>query len=509
MRTGALALLGLVGPLHGAGQYRPPPADFGAFCGLGPGPGAIVRAPAGNAQRVPADDLAANWERIRRSLREAVGESTYQLWLEPLELEGAEGDALVVGADPNMVGWVSDRFARALERSAQDVLGPAAGVTLVPRGTGAPARAERRAEREASSPAAAASLAHTGESAARAPAFNPRYTFEQFVIGDANRLAHAAALSVAELPGQAYNPLFLYGAPGLGKTHVLHAIGNYLEQHDPAMRVRYTTVEAFTNHFVLSLQQRGLEAFKASYRDVDVLLIDDVQFLAAKARTEEEFFHTFDQLYEAGAQLVLTSDRLPGDLDALEDRLRERFAAGLVTDLGAPDLPVRLAILAKRIAHDGIPLADDSALLRIAERIEGDVRTLEGALIRVVAYHSLTRRPIDSALVDEVLGGLYPATRPPRRSVADVRKAVAAAFDVTEEELCSPTRASRVAWPRQVGMYLAREHTEASLPLIGREFGGRNHTTVLHACKRISERIATDRSAFDAVHNVSEDLSRP
>jgi chromosomal replication initiator protein len=342
------------------------------------------------------------------------------------------------------------------------------------------------------------------------PTLNPKYGFEQFVIGDTNRMAHAAALAVAEMPGQAYNPLFIYGAPGLGKTHLLHAIGNYVTGHDPSLSVRYATVESFTNHFVHSLQAGSTDEFKASYRASDVLLIDDVQFLQSKARTEEEFFHTFNALYESGSQLVLTSDRPPRDLAALEDRLRERFESGLVTDVHPPDLATRLTILRKRVQHDRIELSDLSALEVIAERITANVRALEGALVRVVAYHSLTRRPIDAALAREVLDTLYPAARRrPSRSVHEVQRATCEAFSLSLEELLSASRSQRLAWPRQVAMYLARELTDQTLPAIGREFGGRNHATVIHACKRTAERIGTDREAYALVNTITERLQEP
>ena len=240
---------------------------------------------------------------------------------------------------------------------------------------------------------------------------NPKYTFDQFVIGDGNRLAHAAALAVAELPAQAYNPLFIYGPPGVGKTHLLHAIAHYLHATSPSVTVRCTTVEHFTSDFVNALQSGGIDGFKSFYRHADVLLVDDVQFLESKVRTEEEFFHTFNALYETGSQLVLTSDRLPRDMRALEARLCERFQSGLVADVRPPDFPTRLTILRKRAQHDDVDLADPAALDAIAERVPDNVRALEGALIRVVAYHSLTERPLTPELATEVLDRLYPRPR--------------------------------------------------------------------------------------------------
>jgi chromosomal replication initiator protein len=439
----------------------------------------------------PLPDL---WTAVHGHLRSAVGESTYALWLAPLELRGREGDHLLVSAPDEIRSWVSDRFARVLQSCVAAEFGAEVSVTVVPSSEQAPAQASARPVPSWSRPEPI-------------PTLNPKYGFEQFVIGDTNRMAHAAALAVAEMPGQAYNPLFIYGAPGLGKTHLLHAIGNYVTGHDPSLSVRYATVESFTNHFVHSLQAGSTDEFKASYRASDVLLIDDIQFLQSKARTEEEFFHTFNALYESGSQLVLTSDRPPRDLAALEDRLRERFESGLVTDVHPPDIATRLTILRKRVQHDRVELADHSALEVIAERITANVRALEGALVRVVAYHSLTRRPIDAALAREVLDTLYPAARRrPTRSVHEVQRATCEAFSLSLEELLSASRSQRLSWPRQVAMYLARELTDQTLPAIGREFGGRNHTTVIHACKRTAERIGADREAYAVVSTITERL---
>ena len=340
--------------------------------------------------------------------------------------------------------------------------------------------------------------------------FNPRYRFEQFIIGETNRLAHAAALVVAENPGQAYNPLFLYAPPGLGKTHLLHAIGNYTVAFSAGATVRYATAESFTNHFLTALTSRSLDAFKRAYRDADVLLIDDVQFLADKARTEEEFFHTFNALYESGRQLVLTCDRLPRALTAIEQRLRERFEAGLVAEIKAPDHATRVAILRKRAALDDIVVSDPAVLDLIADRVPQNIRLLEGALIRVVAYHSLTGRPIDVPLTTEVLDVTDPVTRAPGRaaplSIADIQSVVARQFDVGVDQLTSSSRAAAVNWPRQLAISLARDLTGQSLPAIGAAFGGRNHTTVMHACKRVSERCKNDQQAVQTLAQLRRDL---
>jgi chromosomal replication initiator protein len=373
------------------------------------------------------------------------------------------------------------------------VLGQDVAVRLVaPEAPDAPADAERPPAR-------------TGWAAADVP-FNPRFTFDQFVIGDSNRLAHGAALAVAEMPALAYNPLFICGPPGLGKTHLLHSIANYVTAYGDGLTVRYTTVEGFTNHFIGALHHDGIDAFKRAYRDVGVLLVDDVQFLQRKAKTEEEFFHTFNALHAAGAQIVLTSDRLPRDMAALEDRLRERFEAGLVCDVRPPDYDTRLTILRKRVQQDGVRAADPAALALIAERVDSNVRALEGALIRTVAFGSLTGRTVTAELAEEVLGGLYPDLRPRARSIDEIQRRICQDFEIELDDLLSHSRAAALTWPRQLAMYLTRELTDETLPAIGRAFGGRNHTTVLHACKRTAARIAEDRDAFDTVRRLAGEL---
>jgi chromosomal replication initiator protein len=440
------------------------------------------------------------WSAIQDELRQAVPADMYDVWLAPLRAVGLEGDILVVEAPRELRAWVAERFARVLQASTAAVLGPQ--VTVDVRCGASTGRAPGAGAAARDAPAPRAPESH---------GINPNLTFEQFVIGDANRFAHAAALAVAELPGHAYNPLFVYGPPGVGKTHLLHSIGNYVLAYGGGLTVRYTTVETFTNHFLAALHRNDMDRFKGSYRHADVLLIDDVQFLASKAKTEEEFFHTFNALHDLGSQLVLTSDRLPRDLSALEDRLRERFEAGLVTAIESPDLTTRVAVLRKRAQHDGVVLADDGVLPLLADRAPHSVRALEGALIRVVAYASLTGRPLTTALAAKVIDDLYPARAAPAGeqaplTVEAIQDITADAFGLTRDELLSPSRAARLAWPRQVAMYLAREHTGETLPAIGARFAGRNHTTVLHAYRRTAQRIAADPEAFDFVRRLTERL---
>ncbi|MGP0053026.1 MAG: chromosomal replication initiator protein DnaA [Solirubrobacteraceae bacterium] len=427
-------------------------------------------------------DAIGAWRTIQGELRRLVGESTFEVWLAALELDSWDGAVLSLKAPPGTEAWISGRFRSIVEAASREVLGTAVTISLAGRSPDAPSPAQAALQIE-SEPAA----------------LHPRYRFEQFIIGEGNRLAHAAALAVAELPGQAYNPLFLHAPPGLGKTHLLHAIGNYVTAYGGGATVRYTTAEAFTNDFLSALHHKSLEPFKRAYRHVDVLLIDDIQFLASKARTEEEFFHTFNALHESGRQMVLTCDRLPRALVAIEERLRERFEAGLVADIQPPDHATRVAILRKRAELDQITLADPAVLELIADRVTDNVRSLEGALIRVVAFHSLIQKQIDMDLATQVLDTMYPnrGRRPP--TIAEVQSIVAAHFKLSVEQLTSPSRTRRINWPRQVAIHLARDLTGESLPAIGKAFGGRNHATVLHACKRVSERLRDDQQTVDEI----------
>jgi chromosomal replication initiator protein len=440
------------------------------------------------------------WNAVRHQLRQTVPADMYDIWLAPLRAVELDGSQLVLEAPPELRAWVADRFARVLQASAAAVLGPGATVDVQ---SGSLTDRPRRSAAEART-----TDVQPADSEREHDGLNPKFNFDQFVIGDSNRFAHAASLAVAELPGQAYNPLFIYGPPGVGKTHLLHSIGNYVLAYGAGLSVRYTTVETFTNQFLAALHRGDMDRFKGRYRHSDVLLIDDVQFLASKAKTEEEFFHTFNALHDMGSQLVLTSDRLPRDLDALEDRLRERFEAGLVTAIAPPDTSTRVTVLRKRAQHDGVILADDGVLPLLADRVPHNMRALEGALIRVVAFASLTGRPVSAELADEVLTDLYPtgARAAAPATVEDIQDLTAEAFGLTREELLSTSRAARLTWPRQVAMYLAREHTDETLPAIGARFGGRNHTTVLHAWRRTVERVAGDPEASEIVRQLTERL---
>jgi chromosomal replication initiator protein len=338
---------------------------------------------------------------------------------------------------------------------------------------------------------------------AEAVGINPKYTFDSFVIGSSNRFAHAAALAVAEAPAQAYNPLFIYGHTGLGKTHLLHAVANYVGQHSADMTVRYVTSETFVNDFINSLRDKRIEGFKQRYRTYDVLLIDDVQFFEHKERIQEEFFHTFNSLHEAGRQIVMSSDRPPRDIATLEDRLRSRFEWGLITDIQPPDLETRIAILRRKVKYDGINVDDPEVLTFVASRVSTNIRELEGALTRVVAFSSLTGRRMDVGLAQDVLRDVFPQGEAAAVSIDRIQELVCERFSVSMGELTGDRRSQNIVYPRQVAMYLARELTDSSLPKIGRQFGGRDHTTVIHATSKIARLIVQDRSVYNLVQELT------
>ncbi len=429
-------------------------------------------------------------------MRAEVTDATFHIWLAPLELAAHDGDALFVRAPAHARGWVEERYLPVIAAAARRAVGERATVEVVEEGWEPPAAGAGGAQGPVSAADAAESQVDRGTR------LNPKYTFEQFVICDDNRLAHAAALTVAELPGQAYNPLFLHGRPGLGKTHLLHAIGNYVQLYGGGLRVSYATVDGFTSAFVDAMRRRDPDAFRERFRSVDVLLVDDVQFLADKQKTTEELFHTFNALHEAGAQIVLTSDREPAEMRDLELRLAERFGSGLVAELAPPSFDARLAILRKRARLDALGDVPDDALVTIAGSVTSSVRNLEAALIRVVAYASLTGEAVTPELARRVLERFRATADRPDSLIERIQEATAEAFDVNPGALTATDRTPRVAFARQVAMYLARELTGESLPSIGRRFGGRNHTTVLHACRRVEDVMAREGDARDTVDNL-------
>lgn len=336
---------------------------------------------------------------------------------------------------------------------------------------------------------------------------NSKYTFETFVIGSGNRFAHAASLAVAEAPAKAYNPLFIYGGVGLGKTHLMHAIGHYVLEHNPSAKVVYLSSEKFTNEFINSIRDNKAVEFRNKYRSVDVLLIDDIQFLAGKEQTQEEFFHTFNTLHEESKQIVISSDRPPKEIPTLEDRLRSRFEWGLITDITPPDLETRIAILRKKAKADGLDIPNE-VMLYIANQIDSNIRELEGALIRVVAYSSLINKDINADLAAEALKDIIPSSKPRVITIHDIQRVVGQHYNVKLEDFKAKKRTKSVAFPRQIAMYLSRELTDFSLPKIGEEFGGRDHTTVIHAHEKISKLLDSDAQLQKQVKEIQDMLQR-
>ena len=476
------------------------------------------------------------WEEALRLISEQVNEGTFRIWFEPTVGLGVVNGTYSVGVASDFSrDWIDSRFRTLIA----DAVSQAAGESLRLEIVASPALTHTTTDpsafpaplpavdtRQTLPPAVPAGSDRSGPLTFRSPrrrlaghaspGLRPpraeglssvagllgKYTFDTFVIGPSNRFAHAAALAAAETPGTQYNPLFIYGGVGLGKTHLLQAIGNYALRNHPALKVRYLTLETFTNDFINSLRDDSIEGFKNRYRTVDVLLIDDIQFLQKKEQTQEEFFHTFNTLYDAQKQIVISSDRHPKGLATLEDRLVSRFEWGLITDIQPPDLETRVAILRKKVRADGITLADDDVLMLIASRVPTNIRELEGCLTRVVAFSSFTKRPIDVDLAREVLKDI-PETPSTRVTIDLILSTVAEATGVSVTEITGDKRSRPVVESRHLVMYLARELTDASLPKIGDRIGGRDHTTVLHAVDKIAKLMREDREMYNRVQRLT------
>jgi chromosomal replication initiator protein len=436
-------------------------------------------------QELTAETL---WTEVAGRLKGALNDTTYETWFGDVSSRELTDDAFVLSVPNDFTrDWIEGHFLDLIGAAVRDEVGQERKIRLF---------VER--EVEPSGP-----MQESPAPPAQAVLMSQKYTFDSFVIGSSNRFAHAAALAVAEAPAQAYNPLFIYGGTGLGKTHLLQAIGQYVGEHSRKLSVRYITSETFMNDFINSLRDKRIEGFKQRYRTYDLLLIDDIQFLEHKERIQEEFFHTFNSLYEAGRQIVISSDRPPREISTLEERLRSRFEWGLITDIQPPDLETRIAILRKKVKTDGIHVPDPQVLTFIAGRVSTNIRELEGALTRVVAFSSLTARPMTVELAQDVLKDVFPQGEAPEVSIERIQTAVTERFGLSMEELCGDRRSQNIVYPRQVAMYLSRELTDASLPKIGREFGGRDHTTVIHATSKIARMIREDRSVYNLVQELT------
>jgi chromosomal replication initiator protein len=433
------------------------------------------------------------WNEVAGRLKGALNETTYRTWF--AEAEGAElsDDAFVLGVPNDFTReWIEGHFLGLIGAAVRDVTGQERRVALTV------------TERLPVDPAPSAEVPpRQPGSGGSDSGMNPKYTFDLFVIGSSNRFAHAAALAVAEAPAQANNPRFIYGGTRRGKTHLMQAIAQYVAEHSGDLSVRYVTSETFMNDFINSLRDKRIEGFKQRYRTYDLLLVDDVQFFEHKERIQEEFFHTFNSLYEAGSQIVMSSDRPPRDIATLEERLRSRFEWGLITDIQPPDLETRIAILRKKVKTDGIHVPDPQVLSFVASRISTNIRELEGALTRVVAFSSLTGRSLSVELAEDVLKDVFPQGEAAEVSIRRIQELVSERFQLSMDELCGDKRSQNIVYPRQVAMYLSRELTDSSLPKIGKEFGGRDHTTVIHATSKIARLIREDRSVYNLVQELT------
>jgi chromosomal replication initiator protein len=430
------------------------------------------------------------WTEVSARLKEELSDGPYAQWFTGASGALEDDGFVLLVRDDFTREWVDDHYRALVEHAVSAALEESRPVRIVA------ADSSRHAEELEPPPRRVEGLSH-------------KYTFDSFVIGSSNRFAHAAALAVAEAPAQAYNPLFIYGGTGLGKTHLLQAIASYVGEHSRHFSVRYVTSETFMNDFINSLRDKRIEGFKQRYRHYDLLLVDDIQFFEHKERIQEEFFHTFNSLYEAGRQIVISSDRPPRAIATLEARLRSRFEWGLITDIQAPDLETRIAILRKKVKTDAIHVPDSQLLTFIASRISTNIRELEGALTRVVAFSSLTGRPMTVELAQEVLKDVFPQGELPEVSVERIQETVIDRFSISMQELVGDRRSQSIVYPRQVAMYLCRELTDSSLPKIGKKFGGRDHTTVIHATSKIAKLIQEDRSVYNLVQELTARIKQP
>jgi len=423
------------------------------------------------------NELLEIWEQALYILEKKLNKHSYNTWIKPIKPISYYNNRLIIETPNNFSkSWLSERYAPLVKSVFEDILQQTTDVQFVIPGEkiddyNPPSKATRNDYEESTQ-------TH----------FNPKYTFDSFVVGNSNRFAHAACLAVAELPAKAYNPLFIYGGVGLGKTHLMHAIGHYILEHSENSKVSYASSEQFTNELINAIRFDRTVEFRNKYRSMDVLLVDDIQFLAGKESTQEEFFHTFNTLYEANKQIIISSDRPPKEIPTLEDRLRSRFEWGLITDIQPPDLETRIAILRKKAQQENLFISDES-IFYIADNINSNIRELEGALIRVKAYATLNNKEITTDLVAEILKDVIPTKKPKPITAELIQQVVASHFNIRVEDFKAKKRTKQVAFPRQVAMYLVREMTDLSLPKIGEAFGGRDHTTVIHACEKIATEL--------------------
>jgi len=445
------------------------------------------------------------WADTLDVVRQELNTPTFKTWFENTLPLGVIDEVLVVSVQNEFArDWLESRYSGLLASALAQVLGRPMTVSFR---VGAEVAVLPESVVAVDSPRMP-NLEEVEQKRVKAASegdFNPKYTFESFVMGTSNQFAYHAALAVAETPGGAYNPLFIYGGVGLGKTHLLQSIGHYVKTSFPHMKVKYVSSEQFTNDFINSIGDRDksrIDGFRRQYRTNDVLLVDDIQFLAGKEGTQEEFFHTFNTLQQAGKQIVLSSDGPPKDIGSLEDRLRSRFEMGLITDIQPPELETRIAILRRKVESEGLAVPDE-ILSFIADRISSNIRELEGALIRIVAFSSLTRHTIDLDLARSVLKDIFPERSLKPITVSTIQQEVCKFYGIAKNDLVGNKRSQSIVYPRQVAMYLARELTDLSLPRIGAEFGGRDHTTVMHATAKIQKLLNAQREVYNQIQTLT------
>ncbi len=445
------------------------------------------------------EELEVIWEKVQKDVEPQMTKPSYETWLKPTKPLKIENNTLFIEV-PNEFArdLLESRYASLILSTLKEYLALEVNLKFI--------IVNNNSSQE--QPTFAPQINNLGvEEVNQNLNLNPKYTFESFVVGESNRFAHAASLAVAESPAHAYNPLFIYGGVGLGKTHLMQAIGHFVVQHSPHYKVVYVSSEKFTNELINAIRNNTTPNFRGKYRTIDLLLIDDIQFLAGKESTQEEFFHTFNALHEASKQIVISSDRPPRDIPTLEDRLRSRFEWGLITDIQAPDLETRIAILRKKAVTEGWKLPTD-VITYIADLINSNIRELEGALIRVIAYASLTNQKITMELANEVLKDVVSTQQTQKITIPLIQQIVADYFQITTDDLKSKRRTQNITYPRQIAMYLCRELTDSSLPKIGDEFGGKDHTTVIHACNRVNEFITSEPKTNQIIRELVQKIKQ-
>ncbi|MBM7615592.1 chromosomal replication initiator protein DnaA [Alkaliphilus hydrothermalis] len=443
------------------------------------------------------NNLSEIWDKTENLIKTELTEVSFNTWIKTIEPISMEGNQIILGVPNDFTkGILTTRYVTLISNAIKQITSKKYEIQFV-----IPTEENIQNIKKEHTKSQKLQQIETNLSSTN---LNPKYTFDTFVIGNSNRFAHAASVAVAEAPAKAYNPLFIYGGVGLGKTHLMHAIGHFILENDPKARVAYVSSETFTNELINSIRDDRNVEFRNRYRNVDVLLVDDIQFIAGKERTQEEFFHTFNALHESNKQIIISSDRPPKEIPTLEDRLRSRFEWGLITDIQPPDFETRIAILRKKAQMENIDVPNEVTIF-IAKKIQANIRELEGALIRIVAYSSLTNSEITVELASEALKEIF-SSKPKQLNIPLIKEVIAKRYNIRLEDIDSKKRTRAIAFPRQIAMYITRELTDLSLPKIGEEFGGRDHTTVMHAHDKISNDIQSDANLKETIETIMKEL---